>query len=370
MDHLFSKSLAHVVLTLLMTASPCFEVKASHMNQIEEIDGFPKARGKKRTHDVDSSELTSLVEYVFDNHADMLSIKKILSELNDDNSEQAALISQYAEKLGNLEGEEKKLRERWAELNVDAGLWDVVVGEEDRSVAIACFLSLYQDSGEKKGSFVQPKKLLKNEEKEIPLSPLHSAYQSELDTTLDQSRLEALEKLHQNGITLLPEDQHDLDLIEAYLGSVAEENKKIREEQDRDYQKSLHRDQLKILHKKLGVLTDDLEILRNKKMKLHEPIDEKKSAIVALETEIENHQSRMQRFGHNPKLEQDVKANEEKIKAIKEEISKIEQENSEVVSKVHSAVEEQEAEMKKAKKDIEELESLVSYESSETKTSQ
>ncbi|MGN6670934.1 MAG: hypothetical protein ACTHJ4_05285 [Candidatus Nucleicultricaceae bacterium] len=362
-----------------MTASPCFEVKASHVKKLEkEVDDFPQSTGKKRTHDMDFEEVTSLAGRVFDNHTETLSVKKILSELNEDNLEQSAQFSQYFEKFNNLDEQEKKLRERWAELNIDAALWDVMVEEEDRSFAIGLVLSLYQDGFNKKVSSAQPRKLQKKEENSEKFKPsaaasskgFHKDQDPDFAEAAEQSRLEALKKLRQNGITLLPEDELNLDLISAYLGSVGEEDKRIREEQDRDYQKSLHIDQLKILRKKLGTLTNDLEMLHERMMKLREPIDKKKSAIDTLETEIENHQSRMQRFGPNPKLEQDVKVNQEKIKALKEEISQIEQENSDVFSEVHLATEERKKHTKETQKAIEELESLISYENSETKSGQ
>lgn len=428
MTYSSSKSFSFLVLALLMSSSICLESKASrYTHDHEETDDDFQRRGIKRDHGDLVADVNILVERVYDNHTNMLSIRKILEELERDNSEQSALLPQYVEELKELDQEEEELRRIWADMKIDRALWDLLVSGEDRSMAIACFNSLYQNgnsddifSSKKKkprkfrlhdresevldnnqesedesplktasssaSSFslrsstkTKEHKILKAEEKlerarqravaklrqggvilsvedeqnielvESLLSSLiderkkHPARKNEstssssspvvpvdqdsaLEEVLERSRLEAVTKLHQYGVELSDSDAHNLDVIDAQLGFVMKENQRIREEQNFEYQKSLHADQLKQLEKKYKTLVSELEQLKAQRLEELKPLNVMEEKVSSLRSVKENHEMRMVRFGENQKLQKSIEEIEleiEKIKAEKKEFLKL-----------------------------------------------
>ncbi len=428
MTYSSSKSFSFLVLALLMSSSICLESKASrYTHDHEETDDDFQRRGIKRDHGDLVANVNILVERVYDNHTNMLSIRKILEELERDNSEQSALLPQYVEELKELDQEEEELRRIWADLKIDSALWDLLVSGEDRSMAIACFNSLYQNgnsddisSSKKKkprkfrlhdresevldnnqesedetplkttsssaSSFslrsstkTKERKILKAEEKlerarqravaklrqggvilsvedeqniELVESLLSSLIDerkkqparknestssssstvvpvdqdSALEEVLERSRLEAVTKLHHYGVELSDSDAHNLDVIDAQLGFVMKENQRIREEQNFEYQKSLHADQLKQLEKKHKTLVSELEQLKAQRLEELKPLNVMEEKVSSLRSVKENHEMRMLRFGENQKLQKSIEEIEleiEKIKAEKKEFLKL-----------------------------------------------
>lgn len=428
MTYSSSKSFSFLVLALLMSSSICLESKASrYTHDHEETDDDFQKRGIKRDYGDLAVDVNILVERVYDNHTNILSIRKILEELERDNSEQSALLPQYVEELKELDQEEEELRRIWADMKIDSRLWDLLISGEDRSMAIACFNSIYENgenndvpSSKKKkprkfrlnddeselfdatqesedgsplkttssssSSFslrssakTKERKILKAEEKlerarqravaklrqggvilsvedehniELVESLLSSLIDerkkqparknestssssstvvrvdqdSALEEVLERSRLEAVTKLHQYGVELSDSDARNLDVIDAQLGFVMKENQRIREEQNFEYQKSLHVDQLKQLEKKYKTLVSELEQLKAQRLEELKPLNVMEEKVSSLRSVKENHEMRMLRFGENQKLQKSIEEIEleiEKIKAEKKEFLKL-----------------------------------------------
>lgn len=147
--------------------------------------------------------------------------------------------------------------------------------------------------------------------------------EDEMAMVLEESRRMALAQLERSGIDLSTIDTNDTDLIEALLASQAQENKKIREEQDREYEESLRVDRMRHIIHELKVLESEIEELAQHRLNLEKPIEEFEEKIQSIKRLKGYDEERAEKFGMNPKLEKSIREKSDQIEQLEKEFEEM-----------------------------------------------
>ena len=147
--------------------------------------------------------------------------------------------------------------------------------------------------------------------------------EDEMAMVLEESRRMALAQLERSGIDLSTIDTNDTDLIEALLASQAQENQKIREEQDREYEESLRVDRMRHLHHELKALESEIDELAQHRVNLEKPIEEFETKIQNIKRLKGYDEERAEKFGMNPKLEKSIREKSDQIEHLEKEFEEM-----------------------------------------------